>query len=340
MGRTAEIHLWFDDFDAAQAARLFGAATDCVAKTDARDPIDGLYNRFLRVVKRRIPHEEGETVDVRSDDVRDVIAAVGERIEADCEYTVESVYQFKTYRTDTRTLEDDLRPLQISVRGPAYSVDQFYWKRSGLLQATFFNTENLAVPPELIHHTRQAVLAKGDHFALMKCIDAVAANGNAMHDLARLMIARLDPRRVLLTSADEIHPLNAHGVYHRNLSDFALDLPTVVQLHTQGGLYAYDGPLKRKGRAGSPQDYGFLRLERGTADALVARLDELSVRFLEREGQLRALPTSEIRRRFEESADTEVVPLRSSVYLQSKDAIFGYVEEPFFSLAEGLLGPS
>ncbi len=63
-----------------------------------------------------------------------------------------------------------------------------------------------------------------------------------VQNLFKQIAAALEPQhQVLVTEGERVNPLNFHMVYHNKFSGYLFDLQKILQLHTFGGGYFYDG---------------------------------------------------------------------------------------------------
>jgi len=339
MGKSLTVHVWFDDYDPASAADLFVRSAACIPTVSYQEPDGRNYHRFETLkIERDYVQNVVHEAQLASNDVTDLKAQVEVHVGDRYMYNLGSVYQYNSYDPDSGTLVNDLRPLTLQLFSPGYGVDQYYFRKAGLLVATFCGLDSFLVPPELIRATQQAISSRTEqHLRLMRMIDTVAKNIDVVHGFAQATIEAADPKHLLVCTDWEIHPLTAHGLYHSDFRDFPRDLSWIIALHRQGGLYLQPDIQPNHRLADPPRatsaDYGELAEMRGTKQFLQAHVEDFSRRM----ASPLHLSVETMWNVLDGAAGTTVIPLRESAYIASDDGAFGCLDEFFFLLFERVM---
>jgi hypothetical protein len=323
------IHVWFDRPDEADWA---GLALECLRA--GLSPISAVsrpdFDVRLRLCRRSENYVVWEAT-IRSADAFRMAAADFPAVARDSLFQADLAFPCALYSAGQRQIEEAVHPLSIRLAGPEFDVDGYEHKRNGLVRFSFSNVKVFGVPSELVGDTRAAV-ATGEQDRYLRMISRISRNYDVVLDVARRTVEHLDPGHLLICTELEVHPLTAHGLYHRRIDDFLEDLGWIADLHEEGGLYLCSGcgyhlmpPRRESG------DYGYLRAQQGSTADLLSKLEPRLRRWKSSAGRSR-LSADDIRIALGSGPARTVEAMRGSILVSADDAPFKYLEAPFFDL--------
>jgi len=249
----------------------------------------------------------------------------------DCLLMANLAFPCRLYFAKDRTIRQTIRPLTIRLAGPDFDPNGYEYKRNGLIRISYSNVNVFGVPIELVDQAKNAV-ASGLQDQYLQMISEVDRNFDVVRILSSRLIERLDPTHLIICTEWEVHPLTAHGLYHRNIADFGDDIHWITRLQREGGLYLFAGDSSKFMAArGISRDYGYLRSQQSTSEDLISKL-ELQMDRVGRVQNRVALSGDEIRLALNSSVSVEKIESRHSLAVWARESPYAYLAEPFFHL--------
>lgn len=230
--------------------------------------------------------------------------------------------------TDGTTMEP--RPLSIHLCGSGYGVDGYYLKRNGLLRLSFSTARVFSIPTKLLERARTLPPGSIEQIQALRAIGAISHNIDVVHSTAEGIILGTDPTHLMVCTEWEVHPLTAHAMYHRDLTEFGKDLCRIVSMSEQGGLYL-QAP-EETGMYADPRkvtlEYGYLRNATASAE-FASRVEMLKGKVV----NAGLLPEDRVKEVLMTAPGTEIRQLRQGLYIATGEGACSYLEGPFFDLA-------
>lgn len=338
MSFALDIHL-FPASDAENKFALFRSLLDCIPDPGISFDLGAIPAKFRRVLIKsgtRIILDEKFI----SDSPEDFFEVVRTHHNEDTHALIESLYQYWHYDETQDSLLRVERPLDINL----YGSNGYYYKRYGPVRISFYNIESFRIPHTLIDVIQKAQTQRKDATKWLRMIVQLSQNYSVVRDYVRRIIADNLLDHLVICTESEVHPLTAHGIYHRNPQDFLKDLSKIAELHEHGGLYFCDvnsNDMAFIAARKSTLDYGYLRSNSGNRS---------NIQLAEKIGQMadvimqtadRVQPTREqMEECFTLMIDTDIEEINGGYLLQAKDAPFNYLEEPYFILYDRLFRSS
>lgn len=251
---------------------------------------------------------------------------LGEKFAYQFERTFECRVEAET--TDGTAMES--RPLSVHLCGSGYGVDGYYQKRNGLIRLSFSNVRVFWIPQKLLERARKLPPGSSEQTQALRAIGMISHNIDVVHSTAEAIILGTDPTHLMVCTEWEVHPLTAHAMYHRDLTDFGRDLCRIVSMSEQGGLYLQ--PPEETGKYADPRkgtlEYGYLRNTAASAE-LAARIETSKGKVV----NASLLPEDRVKEVLMTAPGIESRELRQSLYIAAGEGTCSYLEGPFFDLA-------
>jgi hypothetical protein len=339
MSFALDIHLW-PSSDVESDIDLYRIALDCVPTPGISSDLGVVPAKFRRML---IESGTREIIDekLNSNEPDDFFEVIKVHQNEDTHTLVESLYQYWDYDDASDMLVKVERPLDLNLYGSKYVQQGYYYKRYGPIRIAFYNVQSFRIPQSLINAIRKAQALRKDATKWLRMIAQLSQNYSIVKDYVRAIIVRNVLDHLVICTESEVHPLTAHGIYHRYPQDFFKDLYKIAKLHEYGGLYFCDvssnDPAFIAARK-STLDYGYLRGDFGNrSNKLFAEKTQRMVNVIMQTAD-KVQPTREqLEECFTLMADTDIEDINGGFLLNVKEAPFDYLEEPYFIFYDRLL---
>jgi hypothetical protein len=319
---------------------MFRSVLDCCPTPGVSSDLGAVPSQFRRIL---IESDRGTIIDesLNSDRPEDFFDVVRSHQNENTHTLIESLYQYWEYDDAKDILVRLERPLDINLYGSKYVQRGYYYKRYGPLRIAFYNVQSFRIPQTLIGAIHRAQAHGIDATKWLRMIPKLSQNYSVVKAITQAIIAHNPLDHVVVCTESEIHPLTAHGIYHRYPQDFFKDLYKIARLHEYGGLYFCDvssnDPAFIAARK-STLNYGYLRGNFGDrSNHLLAEKIQQMVNVIMKAADEIQPTRGQLEECFTSMVDTDVEEINGGYLLSAGEAPFAYLEEPYFMLYDRLL---
>jgi hypothetical protein len=343
MSFSIGVHLWWDENQGGHFEHLRGVL-NCIPLPRSYREFDGSEvtpTRFNRVRVYAPYFDERLDQYLQTNDSRELLRLVENYPSESSRFLIDGAFNFLEYDPRTEELFTSAGPLGVEFFGPLQGVTKDYYERYGLVEVSFLGLSPFQIDPSLLNdRNTHPSHGTGKNDELIRKLQA--NYDEAVLNLSREIIKATDPKHLLICTEREVHPLTAHGIYHRESNDFITDLEKIASLHEFGGVYfckANSDDISLPPRKSS-LDYGYLRGPFGTRTAsLFARKLQPIVDAVLNGSCSTKITRNELENVLYGSQTTTTFSMLDSYLLTAQNSPFAYIEEPYFKLFRAIMEP-